>query len=242
LKQIITDTTIQEGKKVQVEAMFDSIAYRYDFLNHFLSMGIDKSWRKKAIKILSYRNFDSLLDVATGTGDLAIEASKIAQAKIVGIDISEKMLAIGREKIQKKGLANRIKLELGDSENLKFDDNCFDAITVAFGVRNFENLQIGLSEMYRVLKPGGIAVILEFSKPKSFPFKQVYHLYFRFILPVIGRAISKDRSAYNYLPESVKNFPDGENFINIFKEVGFNKCNAKELSFGIASIYIGEKN
>jgi demethylmenaquinone methyltransferase/2-methoxy-6-polyprenyl-1,4-benzoquinol methylase len=241
LEQVKPDKTKKESKKEQVEAMFDSIAYRYDFLNHFLSLGIDKSWRKSAIKMLSGRKIGNLLDVATGTGDFAIEASKIPGVKIIGIDISEKMLAIGREKVQKIGIANRIKLEHGDSEGLKFEANYFDAITAAFGVRNFENLQQGLEEMHRVLKPGGVVVIIEFSKPASFPFKQVYNLYFKYILPLIGRAISKDKSAYVYLPESVKNFPDGENFIKILSGAGFINCSIKPLTFGIASIYIGEK-
>ncbi len=241
MEQVKPDKTKEAGKKEQVEAMFDSIANRYDFLNHFLSLGIDKIWRRTAIKMLSGRKIENLLDVATGTGDFAIEASKIPGVKITGIDISENMLAIGKEKVQKIGLANRINLEHGDSESLKLETNFFDAVTVAFGVRNFENLQQGLSEMNRVLKPGGVAVIMEFSKPASFPFKQVYNFYFKYILPIIGRIISKDKSAYIYLPESVKNFPDGEEFIRIFSEAGFKNCSIKLLTFGVASIYAGEK-
>jgi len=241
LKQINPDNTKDIGKRELVEAMFDSIAYRYDFLNHLLSLGIDRYWRKVAIKMFSGRKIDNLLDIATGTGDFAIEATKIKDAKIIGIDISEKMLLIGREKVQKKGLANRIELKYGDSEDLKFESNYFDAITVAFGVRNFDDFQRGLLEMHRVLKTNGLVVIIEFSKPTGFPFKQVYNFYFKNILPIIGKIISKDKSAYIYLPESVKNFPDGQDFIQILSEAGFNNCKIKSLTFGVASIYSGEK-
>ena len=196
------------SKKKQVSNMFDNIAPWYDFLNHFLSLGIDYSWRKKAIKVLAKAQPKIILDVATGTADFAIEANKQLQPeKVVGIDISNEMLEVGRKKIAKKNLGKRIELQLGDSENLPFPNNTFDAVTVAFGVRNFENLEKGMKEMNRVLKPGGTVVVLEFSRPTLFPFKQFYNFYFKNILPLIGRLTSKDPKAYNYLYESVQVFP-----------------------------------
>lgn len=229
------------NKKQQVELMFDNIAPKYDFLNHFLSLGIDKLWRKKAIRILSRYKYDLLLDVATGTGDFAIAASKLKPAKIVGFDLSEQMINVGRVKVEKLGLDKLIEFKKGDSESMPFDNESFDAITVAFGVRNFENLENGLKEFVRVLKPGGVAVILEFSKPKYFPMKQLYLLYFFTILPLIGRMVSKDKSAYSYLPESVMAFPDDLKFLDILKRVGFTKNSQKRLTFGIATIYIAQK-
>ena len=231
----------KEGKKEQVAAMFNSISRKYDFLNHFLSMGIDILWRKKAIKLLQLDSPQLILDIATGTGDFAIEALSLNPQKVIGVDISEGMLQVGREKLKKKGLDQKIELQLGDSEKLLFDDNKFDAVIVSFGVRNFENLSKGLVDMNRVLKIGGKAVIVEFSKPSSFPFKQIYNFYFNYILPVIGRLISKDRAAYTYLPESVQSFPDGDQFIKIFTEAGFKNAKCIPLTFGISSIYIGEK-
>ncbi|MFC2152117.1 bifunctional demethylmenaquinone methyltransferase/2-methoxy-6-polyprenyl-1,4-benzoquinol methylase UbiE [Bacteroidota bacterium] len=230
------------GKKEQVAQMFDNIARRYDFLNHFLSLGIDKIWRKKAIKCLNnLPPHPMLLDVASGTGDLALVALKLNPKKIIGVDISQEMLNIGTDKIKKKGLQDIIELKLGDSENLDFENDFFHGITVAFGVRNFENLNKGLAEMYRVLKPEGILVILEFSKPRVFPVKQIYNFYFKFILPSIGKIISKDNSAYTYLPESVNQFPEKESFIIQLEKVGFKNCIFKSLSFGIASIYVALK-
>jgi demethylmenaquinone methyltransferase / 2-methoxy-6-polyprenyl-1,4-benzoquinol methylase len=231
----------QGSKKEQVGKMFDAIAPRYDFLNHFLSLGIDKSWRKKAIKKLKNKNVNSLLDIATGTGDLAITALKMLGCNIKGIDISEQMLAMGQRKIEKLQLDQRINLIQGDSENLPFESDNFDAITVAFGVRNFENLDKGLQEMHRVLKPGGIAVVLEFSKPQHFPFKHIYNFYFKYILPTIGRMVSKDMAAYTYLPESVQQFPCGTAFTEHLEKVGYKKCSITSLTFGIATIYTGEK-
>lgn len=233
--------TKKEGKKQQVRSMFNNIAHRYDFLNHFLSAGIDYRWRKKAIKIIGKTNPKTILDIATGTGDLAIEACKLNPKKIEGIDIAEDMLVIGREKIQKKNLSDLINLQTGDAENIQLDDNSFDAVMVAFGVRNFENLEKGLSEMYRVLNKGGLVMILEFSKPGKFPIKQLYHFYFRFILPTLGKIISGDSSAYTYLPDSVSAFPAGEDFLNILTKIGFRNTNHKPLTFGIASIYTGMK-
>ncbi len=229
------------NKKQQVAQMFNNIAKRYDFLNRFLSLGIDVYWRKKTIKQLKQHNPLLILDIATGTGDLAIESMKLNPKQIIGVDISEQMLEIGRKKIEKKNLNATIQLQYGDSENLPFENNSFDAITCAFGVRNFENLEKSLQEMYRVLKPKGKVVILEFSKPQQFPVKQLYSFYFHYILPTIGKMVSKDVSAYTYLPESVNMFPDGKPFLNYLTSGGFKQPIQKLLSFGIASIYVAEK-
>ena len=231
----------QGSKKEQVASMFNNISGQYDFLNHFLSLGIDILWRKKAIKLLKADQPKLILDIATGTGDFAIEALALHPNKVIGVDISEGMLEVGRKKLKRKKLEEKIELQLGDSERLLFDDNKFDAIIVAFGVRNFENLEKGLTDMNRVLKPGGKAVILEFSKPKSFPFKQLYQFYFKWILPKIGSIISKDQSAYTYLPESVNEFPDGKKFLDILEKTGFTNNQCKPLTLGISSIYIGTK-
>ncbi|HRW97241.1 MAG TPA: bifunctional demethylmenaquinone methyltransferase/2-methoxy-6-polyprenyl-1,4-benzoquinol methylase UbiE [Bacteroidales bacterium] len=231
----------QNSKKQQVRSMFNNIAHRYDFLNHFLSAGIDYSWRRKAIKLMGRKNPKTILDVATGTGDLAIEALKINPEKIIGVDIAEDMLEFGRKKLTEKKLQDKITLETGDSENLRFGDASFDAVMVAFGVRNFENLEKGLSEMFRVINQNGQVMILEFSKPKKFPVKQLYNFYFRFILPSLGKMISGDSSAYTYLPESVGKFPDGDAFLNILQKIGFKEVKQIKLTFGIASIYWGLK-
>jgi demethylmenaquinone methyltransferase/2-methoxy-6-polyprenyl-1,4-benzoquinol methylase len=206
-----------------------------------LSGGIDIIWRKKAIKLLQNKGIKTMLDIATGTGDFAIEALKINPEKIVGVDISEGMLSFGQEKIKKMGLEKTIQLQKGDSEKLPFSDNSFDAVIVSFGVRNFENLQKGLSDMFRVTKPGGYCLILEFSNPRSFPMKQLYTFYSKYCLPFLGKMISKDPSAYTYLPESVKAFPDGPDFIHIFKSVGYSETNWIPMTGGICSIYIGQK-
>jgi demethylmenaquinone methyltransferase/2-methoxy-6-polyprenyl-1,4-benzoquinol methylase len=229
------------GKKEQVAKMFDSISPKYDLLNHVLSAGIDVRWRKKAIKLLSKEKPSTILDIATGTGDFAIAALQTGANKIIGIDISAGMLTVGKEKMKKMGLEQKIQLELGDSENIRFDTASFDAITVAFGVRNFENLEKGLSEIFRVLKDNGTVVILEFSKPKKFPIKNFYNFYFKYILPFVGRLISKDKAAYTYLPESVGAFPDGKDFLNILEKTGFKTLQCIPLTFGISSIYIGKK-
>lgn len=221
--------------------MFDSISHRYDFLNHFLSLGIDKLWRKKAISTLKPFKPQHILDVATGTGDFAMEAMALSPVQITGIDISEGMLEVGRKKVAQRGLSSRMVLKQGDSENIPFEENKFDAVTVAFGVRNFENLEKGLSEIYRVLRPSGHLVVLEFSKPKGFPFKQLYNFYFKTILPGIGRWVSKDKAAYTYLPESVEAFPDGNDFTSILQNVGFKEVTCKPLTFGVSSIYTGRK-
>ena len=229
-----------ETKKKQVTKMFDNIAGSYDFLNHTLSLGMDNIWRKIAIKKLS-NNPATILDIATGTGDFAISASKYTNATITGIDISQGMLDVGVEKINKKGLTNRIQLQLADSENLPFQDNSYDAITAGFGVRNFEDLNKGLSEMYRTLKSGGKVAILEPSEPTHFPLKQFYKLYFHHILPFIGGIISKDKNAYSYLPDSVSAFPSGNNFLTELVKVGFKESKHIPLSFGIVSLYVAIK-
>lgn len=231
----------EKGKKEQVEEMFDNIASRYDFLNHFLSFGIDKLWRRRAIRLIKPFSPIDILDVATGTGDFAIAALKTGAMSITGIDISEEMLAVGRNKLKALGLDNQIVLKKGDSEQIEFPDSIFGAVTVAFGVRNFENLEKGLSEIHRVLKPGGVLCILEFSKPRMFPVKQFYNIYSYYILPFFGRLISKDNSAYRYLPESVAEFPDGKNFISLMRKAGFNKSKEYRQTFGVATIYLGMK-
>ncbi len=230
------------SKKGQVTQMFDKIAPYYDNLNRVLSLGIDVIWRRKAIKILHATEPSTILDMATGTADLAIMAAKkIKPQLIVGMDISANMLNYGREKIKKEKLEHIISLEQGDSENIRFNDGMFDAVMAAFGVRNFENLEKGLSEMVRVLSPGGTIVVLEFSKPRIFPLKQGFNLYFKYILPVIGKMRSKDNRAYKYLYESVQVFPDYDSFTNIMKKVGCTSAEYKVLSAGICCIYIGKK-
>lgn len=229
------------SKKEQVAQMFNSIAPKYDFLNHTLSLGIDILWRKKAVRILKKINPERVLDIACGTGDFAIEDLNSGADKVTGLDISEGMVQVGIEKVKNKGLSEKVDLQVGDSENIPFEDNTFNGITVGFGVRNFENLEKGLSEMHRVLTPGGQLIVLEFSKPKKFPIKQLYFFYFKYILPKIGRLISKDKTAYTYLPDSVHAFPDGEQFTNILDKIGFKSTKVVPCTFGIASIYIGTK-
>lgn len=226
------------GKKEQVADMFNNISPKYDLLNRIMTMRIDVIWRKKAIKSLASIKPQFILDVATGTGDFAIESIRILNPKkIIGVDISQGMLNVAKEKIIKKNLQQQFEVQLGDSENLPFDDNTFDAVTVAFGVRNFENLDQGLAEINRVLKPGGKAVILELSNPTSFPIKQLYQFYFHKIIPAIGKLISKDASAYSYLPESVAKFPDGKHFAAITSKVGFKETKVSPQTFGFCTIY-----
>ena len=224
-------------KKEQVEQMFDNISGKYDLLNRILSMGIDVSWRKKVVKSVKKENPKTILDIATGTGDLAIAMAKSTDAKITGFDLSAGMLEVGRKKIKEQNLENRIEMIQGDAEKMPFEDNSFDVITVAFGVRNFENLKKGLDDIYRVLKPGGKFIILEFSQPEAVPMKQLYTFYSRYVLPKIGKKISKDQSAYTYLPDSVKAFPHGAEMKNILKKSNFVEPFDKKLTFGIASIY-----
>ena len=238
----VTPYDNDENKKGQVTRMFNKIAPYYDYLNRVLSLGIDIIWRKKAIKTLVSHQPKTILDIATGTADLAIEAARTLKPDhITGMDISSEMIRIGDEKLIKRNLQDIIKLEIGDSENLRYNDNHFDAVTAAFGVRNFGNLEKGLTEMHRVLKKGGKLVVLEFSKPKVFPLKQLFNLYFRNILPVIGRIKSKDPKAYQYLYESVQVFPDYENFTEILKNIGFHSTEFRPLSFGICTVYLATK-
>jgi len=233
---------LKEEKRTAVESMFNSVAWRYDFLNHFLSFGIDRSWRKKAIRIIGKTHKPSLIiDVATGTGDLAIASLKLNPVRVTGIDISEKMLELGREKIKRKGLSEKIELISGDSGKIDFNDNAFDVAMVAFGVRNFADPLKGLCEMKRIIRPGGLIMVLEFSKPVAFPFRQIYNFYFLNILPFFGRLFSRDKKAYRYLPDSVMKFPDNEAFIRLITEAGFAEVNQKKLTGGIASIYTGIK-
>ena len=220
------------AKKEKVQEMFNGIAPKYDLLNHLLSMGIDKSWRKKAMKVVGAGRKDLVLDIACGTGDFSIEALKHGVKRVVGADISENMLAVAREKAKAKGLSDQLDFQFGDSENLTFDSNTFDAVTVAFGVRNFEHLELGLTEMCRGLKPGGKVVILEFSTPEHFPMKQLYNFYFRYILPFVGGVISGNRKAYEYLPASVFAFPQGKNFLDIMRGAGYSNVSQQRLTFG----------
>ena len=230
-----------KSKKEEVAEMFNNISEKYDFLNHFLSLGIDKLWRKKAVKLLKPIKPKRIIDLTTGTGDFAIEALKLNPKEIIGVDISDGMLEKGRVKMKNKKVDHIITMMNGDSENLPFDDGYFDALTVGFGVRNYENLEKGLSEMLRVLRKDGMAVILEFSKPKKFPIKQLFGFYSKNIIPVLGKTISKDKAAYAYLPESVDAFPEGEDFKNILTKVGYKNVKSKLVSGGIATIYYGTK-
>lgn len=229
------------SKKEQVATMFDNISWRYDLLNRVLSFGIDIYWRKRAIAQLKPSQPKFILDIATGTGDLALEALSLNPDKIIGVDISEGMLNFGRKKLKERGLEFKIELQLGDSEKLLFPDNHFDAAMVSFGVRNFENLEIGLAEILRVLKPGGQLVVLEFSKPKNRLVAGAYNLYNKTLLPAVGKLLSKDSSAYTYLPESVAAFPEGDSFVKILTSIGFKEGKALPLTFGISSIYSGFK-
>jgi len=229
------------GKKEVVRQMFDSIARRYDFLNHFLSLGIDRLWRKKTIRIIQHLPHKTILDVATGTGDMSILASRLETTSIVGIDISSEMLEIQKMKLESKKLNAKITVQIADAENLPFEKESFDVIMTAFGVRNFENLDKGLSEFHRVLKNGGHVVILEFSKPTAFFVKGIFKFYFSNILPLLGRMVSRHNFAYSYLPDSVDRFPSGADFSQRLNKAGFVETNYKSLSFGIASIYTGKK-
>lgn len=237
----VTPYNTGAAKREEVEQMFDNIAFRYDFLNSLLSLGIHKGWRKKCVNRLESLHPKSILDVATGTGDFAIACTKLNPEKIVGVDISEGMMKIGREKLLKLNLNKLITLKKGDAETIDFPDNSFDAIVVGFGVRNFENLERGLTNLYRILKPGGKIIILEFSYPRRFPVKQFYNFYFSYITPFVGKLFSKDNRAYSYLPESVKAFPDNERFVAILKGCGFINSGFKILSAGIAAIYEASK-
>lgn len=241
LHDSVTPYQSDESKKKQVAQMFDNISHRYDFLNNLLSMGIQKGWRKKCVQLLKEKKPKVILDVATGTGDFAIECAVLNPDKIIGIDISEGMMKIGREKLLKKGLDKKIVLENGSAETASYPENNFDAIVIGYGVRNFENLEQGLKNLYKVLKPGGQMVILEFSYPTNPIVKALYTFYFSYITPLIGRIFSKDPRAYSYLTESVKAFPNNEKFVEILNKHGFIKAYYKPLSLGIAAIYYCEK-
>lgn len=221
--------------------MFDNISHRYDFLNTLLSFGTQKGWRKKCVKLLADKKPKQLLDVATGTADFAIECAVLSPEKIIGVDISEGMMKLGREKVLKKGLEKMITLEYGNAETIEYSDNTFDAIVIGYGVRNFQNLEIGLTNLLRVLKPGGQLVILEFSYPKNAFVKAFYTFYFSYITPLIGRIFSKDKRAYSYLMESVKAFPNNENFVTILNKLNYKNTSYKTLSMGVAAIYYAEK-
>ena len=229
------------GKKEQVAKMFDTISKEYDGLNRVISFGIDIKWRNKVVEIIGESNPKKILDIATGTGDLAISLTKTNAEKIIGLDISEGMLNVGKQKIEKLQLTNQIEMVLGDSEKIPFSDNSFDAITVAFGVRNFEDLEKGLSEIYRVLKPNGTFVVLETSVPTKTPYKQGYKFYSTKILPIIGKLFSKDKSAYKYLSDSAASFPHGKAFNNILDKIGFIDIENKPQTLGVASIYVSKK-
>ena len=229
------------SKKVQVTQMFDTISGNYDGLNRVISFGIDRKWRNRVVTLLKEKHPQTILDIATGTGDLAIKMVETGAQQIVGLDISKGMLDVGIHKIKKKKLTGKIEMIVGDSENLPFHDNSFDAVTVAFGVRNFENLEIGLAEIFRVLKPLGTFVVLETAVPDKTPFKQGYRFYTKYLLPAIGRIFSKDRLAYAYLSESAAVFPYGENFNNILRKIGFIGVENKPQTFGVASIYVATK-
>ena len=230
-----------QGKKEQVTQMFDTISENYDNLNRVISFGIDKKWRKRVVQLVAEKNPRTILDVATGTGDLAIAMAQTGAAQVIGLDLSPGMLEVGKDKVKAKKLDGIVDMVIGDSENLPFDDNSFDAVTVAFGVRNFENLQKGLQEIYRVLNPNGILVVLETSVPTKFPFKQGYHLYCNFLLPIIGKLFSRDKSAYGYLSKSASVFPHGTDFNNILAKSGFIGIENMPQTFGAASIYVATK-
>ncbi len=230
-----------DSKKKQVAEMFDNISAKYDLLNHLLSFNIDKAWRNKSIRLLKPVTPKTILDVATGTADFAIAARKLKPQKIVGVDISSGMLEVGKKKVVKKGLQNLVELVQADSENLPFEERSFDAAICAFGVRNFENLEKGLEEIFRVLNDNGVCLVLEFSMPPKFPFKQLYNFYFKYILPKIGRVVSKDISAYSYLPDSVHAFPYGKQFMDVLEKAGFKETKQFPVTFGVATIYMATK-
>lgn len=239
--KIVPDNTSNLSKKAQVADMFNNIAARYDFLNHFLSMGIDKGWRKKAIAEAGAINPKKILDVATGTGDMAIAASALKPTQITGVDIADRMLEVGRKKISEQHLQQLITLQTGDSELMPFETGEYDVVMCAYGVRNFEHLEKGLSEMNRVIRSGGKVVILEFSHPTGFPIKQLFKFYFKYILPTLGKMVSKHDTAYSYLPESVMAFPEGKKFCDILTRCGFKDAKARPLTFGITTLYTAFK-
>lgn len=239
--KVVKPYNSDRSKKEEVAEMFNNISGRYDFLNHFLSLGIDHLWRARAVKELREINPKRILDIATGTGDFAIANLKLKPEEVVGIDISSGMLEVGKEKMKKKKVDHIVSMQLGDSEDLPFVDNYFDGLTVGFGVRNFENLEKGLAEMLRVIRPGGKAIILEFSKPKMFPIKQAFGFYSKYFIPFFGKRISKDEKAYAYLPESVAAFPEGKDFEDVLEKLNYKNIKSIPVSGGIATIYVGTK-
>jgi demethylmenaquinone methyltransferase/2-methoxy-6-polyprenyl-1,4-benzoquinol methylase len=241
MSETVKPYNTDKSKKEEVAQMFNNISARYDFLNHFLSLGIDHIWRRKAVNKLREIQPKRILDLATGTGDFAIALLKLNPTQIIGMDISSGMLDVGKNKMKAKNVSHIIDMQLGDSENMPFEDDYFDAVTVGFGVRNYENLEKGLTEMLRVTRSGGKIVILEFSKPKRFPIKQAFGFYSRFIIPFFGKRISKDEKAYAYLPESVAAFPEGKAFTDILSKLGYKQVDATLVSGGIATIYSGIK-
>ena len=240
-KEVKPYNSADRSKKEEVAEMFNNISKRYDFLNHFLSLGIDRIWRRKAVNKLKDIKAERILDIATGTGDFAIALLKLKPKEIIGLDISSGMLEVGKKKMQAKKVDHIIKMQLGDSEELPFEDNYFDGLTVGFGVRNFENLEKGLGEMLRVVRPGGKIVILEFSKPKKFPIKQAFNFYSKRLIPFFGKRISKDEKAYSYLPDSVAAFPEGKEFEEILRKLNYGNVQSQLVSGGIATIYTGIK-
>lgn len=239
---IVPDASSKLSKKEQVADMFNNIAGKYDLLNHLLSLGIDKGWRTKAIKSIEVIAPKKILDVATGTGDLAIAAAaKLPESSVIGIDIAAQMLEVGKVKISDKNLSDRIEMKVADSEDLPYEDGYFDAVLCAYGTRNFQDLHKGLAEMSRVTRPGGRVAILEFSQPKAFPVKKVFALYFKYMLPLLGKMVSRHSTAYTYLPESVMAFPEGKDFCTILENCGFKNAKARPLTFGITSLYTAEK-
>ena len=241
MSEIVKPYNTDKSKKEEVAQMFNNISARYDFLNHFLSLGIDHIWRRKAVNTLREIQPKRILDLATGTGDFAIALLKLNPTQIIGMDISSGMLDVGKNKMKAKQVSHIIDMQLGDSENMPFEDGYFDAITVGFGVRNYEHLEKGLTEMLRVTRNGGKIVILEFSKPKRFPIKQAFGFYSRFIIPFFGKRISKEEKAYAYLPDSVAAFPEGRTFTDILSNLGYKQVDATLVSGGIATIYTGIK-
>jgi demethylmenaquinone methyltransferase/2-methoxy-6-polyprenyl-1,4-benzoquinol methylase len=241
MSETVKPYNTDKSKKEEVAQMFNNISARYDFLNHFLSLGIDHIWRRKAVNKLREIQPKRILDLATGTGDFAIALLKLNPTQIIGMDISSGMLDVGKNKMKAKNVSHIIDMQLGDSENMPFEEGYFDAVTVGFGVRNYENLEKGLTEMLRVTRSGGKIVILEFSKPKRFPIKQAFGFYSRFIIPFFGKRISKDEKAYAYLPESVAAFPEGKAFTDILSKLGYKQVDATLVSGGIATIYSGIK-
>ena len=231
----------QDSKKKQVTQMFDGISTNYDFLNRMISLGIDIRWRKRVVKLLIDKKPETILDIATGTGDLAIALVETKAAKIVGLDISPGMLSVGKEKVKEQKLDHTIEMVIGDSEALNYEDHTFDAVTVAFGVRNFENLKVGLSEIFRVLKPGGTLVVLETAVPTKFPLKQGYQFHTQVIVPLMGKLFTRDRAAYKYLSNSAAVFPHGKDFNNILEKTGFIKVEDNPQTLGVSSIYCATK-